>query len=221
MWATFFLMDIISHCPLCKSGNEKKEFLTNFSKRFIHCADCDLIFALKKDLPTIDEELQRYQKHQNSILNEGYVQFLNRIVQPATTFLNDKKQGLDYGCGPNPTLSLLINQLGLECENYDPIFFPEFPQKQYEFIFATECLEHFHYPNSDFEKISNLILPDGILAIMTEFWQSEEQFKSWYYTRDWTHVSLFHLNTFKWICKNWGYKILHTDQKRVIILQKL
>ncbi len=172
-------------------------------------------------LDVADEKL-RYDYHINNIEDTGYVNFLNRVIEPASKFLDESMIGLDYGCGPGPTLSQLIEQKEIKCDFYDPIYFPELDvSSKLDFIFATECLEHFYNPKQEIEKIIGLLKPNGILAIMTEFWKTKEEFPNWYYLKDDTHVSLFKENTFEYICKEFGFEVLYTDAKRVIVLRKL
>jgi len=81
-------------------------------------------------LPDPATEEARYKAHQNSPQDAGYVRFLNQAITPALPYLNGSMRGLDYGCGPTPTLSGLLNAHGLYCENYDPYFFTASPEKQ-------------------------------------------------------------------------------------------
>jgi SAM-dependent methyltransferase len=130
-------------------------------------------------------------------------------------------RGLDYGCGPQPTLSKILARFDLVCYDYDPLFDFEHPYREYDFIFATECFEHFHLPGKEFNKIDGLLKPSGHLGIMTERWESLDRFDYWYYKNDPTHVSFFHDKTFSYISKEFGYKIKSADRNRVMVLQKL
>jgi SAM-dependent methyltransferase len=171
-------------------------------------------------LPAPDEERERYAQHQNSIHNHGYVAFLNTAVNAALPFLRSEMSGLDFGCGPNPVLSELLKGLGFHCSNYDPFFFPEKPTAGYDFIFATECLEHFHYPEKDILNIASLLRNDGILTIMTSFWNEDIRLKDWHYLRDRTHVSIFHLQTVRYMEDAFNLEVLHTDKKRIVVFRK-
>jgi len=89
------------------------------------CGDFFLIFTGTTFYPSAIEEEQHYSKHENGIQHKGYVNFLNGAVQPALPFLSPGMHGLDYGCGPVPTLSPLLGEAGYTMDNYDPYFFPE------------------------------------------------------------------------------------------------
>jgi hypothetical protein len=82
-------------------------------------------------------------------------------------------------------------------------------------------VEHFRYPKVDFLKMDKLLKPKGYLSIMTDHWESLDQFANWYYKRDVTHVSFFHKNTFAFICAHLGYELKYGDGQRVVVMQKL
>jgi SAM-dependent methyltransferase len=171
-------------------------------------------------LPDTSTEEERYKAHQNGPQDEGYVRFLTQAIMPALPYLNGKMHGLDFGCGPTPTLSGLLFQNGLHCDNYDPYFFPRLPEYQFDFIFSTEVIEHFFHPDQEFQRISELLLPGGILTIMTEPWLSPEGFAEWHYAKDITHVSFYHANTLAFISKRYGFEILNNESPRVTVLRK-
>ena len=129
--------------------------------------------------------------------------------------------GLDYGCGPTPTLSGLLKTHELHCENYDPYFFPELPEGEFDFIFATEVIEHFFNPGQELLRIQGLLKPGGILTLMTELWDSVEKFSGWSYARDNTHVSFYHEKTMEYICTHYGFKKLSPGSTRVRVLKKM
>lgn len=169
---------------------------------------------------SLEEEKSRYELHNNSIDNQGYVNFLKQAIKPAIKYLAPKSYGLDYGCGPAPTLNLLIKEKGFDCRNYDPLFFPEFPYMSFDFIFATECFEHFFYPLKELKQINTILKNQGHLVVMTSFWNERTDFRQWHYTNDPTHVIFFHKKTFDFIAAEFRYQIVYFDNERVIILRK-
>ncbi len=177
------------------------------------------MFAEKQFLQSSESEEKRYRQHQNSITDKGYVQFLKQATDPAKKYISEEMTGLDYGCGPNPTLSKLLNEENFCCGIYDPIFYPEMPEGPFDFIFATECFEHFFDPAKELAQIKNLLKSNGILVIMTDFWSEKKQFPDWYYTSDFTHVTFYHAGTFSFIAKKFGFEMIYNDQKRVVILR--
>lgn len=207
-------------CPLCSDKRFKKGVSGADDRKYYYCSNCGLIFADPVHRLSLHEEKEEYKTHNNSPEDKGYVNFLNRAVEPAMKYLNSSMRGLDYGCGPGPTLSWILEQHGIPCENYDPFFAKIELDKEYDFIFCTECFEHFFQPKEDIKKIKKLLKPGGLLCVMTNLWTSFEAFSSWHYTRDNTHVSFYCERTFQFICELFGFDPLWQDYDRVMILQK-
>lgn len=167
-------------------------------------------------------ERKHYTFHHNSIEDENYVAFLNRVISPALKYLCEGMKGLDFGCGPNPVLSELLKQRNFDCDNYDCFFFPNLDRnKRYDFVFATECFEHFYNPKEELSLISGMLKKDGFLCVMTEYYPSKEGFGNWYYKNDPTHVCFYKHDTLSFIEKEFGYSEIYNDNKRVFILKKL
>lgn len=210
----------MNHCTLC-GGNALTPVLPGGDSRsYFHCQHCDLIFADRRFHLSRKEERDRYVLHRNDIGDKGYDNFLKKVITPCVSFLSREMVGLDYGCGPTPTLSRILTELGFVCHDYDPLFgfFPA--QSSYDFIFATECFEHFFQPGEEVKNIDRLLKPGGYLGIMTERWKTLEGFETWYYKRDRTHVSFYHANTFSWVTRQFGYEVRYRDEGRVVILRK-
>jgi len=211
-----------TNCPLCQSTSEKISPVDGrLQRRYLHCSFCQLIFTHPGDLPRIDEEQTRYEEHENTIEAPGYVKFLNQAIVPTLPLLSTDMTGLDYGSGPGPTLSQLLERQGIRCLDYDPIFGPELPEGPFDFIFSTETFEHFHQPAREMDIIDRLLQPGGILTIMTMFRPPLDEFPKWFYPGDYTHVTFFNQETFEFICQKWNYRHLWDDGKRVIILKKM
>ncbi len=207
-------------CTLC--GNKELSRIPAVTDRrmYYHCEQCSLIFVDPSFHLSPDVERLRYEQHNNGIEHPGYVAFLNRAIDPALKFLNRDMIGLDYGCGPAPTLSKLLARVQIHCKDYDPLFGFDHAHTIYDFIFATECFEHFFSPALEFLKIDNLLKPGGYLAIMTERWTDQNTFNTWYYKNDPTHVSFYHTRSFHYLCQQFRYQIEFDDKSRVIILRK-
>jgi hypothetical protein len=208
-------------CTLCESTNVKFLEVAGDKRKYYFCQSCYLVFVDPNFHLPLEQEKIRYEFHNNSDKDAGYVKFLDQVIYPTLPFLNSGMIGLDYGCGPNPTLSGLLAKLHLTCHNFDPLFGFSHPRQVYDFLFATETVEHFRIPKSDFLKMDKLLKPKGYLSIMTDHWESLDQFANWYYRRDVTHVSFFHKNTFAFICAHLGYELKYGDGQRVVVMQKL
>jgi SAM-dependent methyltransferase len=208
-------------CPLCGTKQTNELVQGPDERHYYLCGCCQLIVAAPGSFLSIPEEEAVYLQHENSIQNEGYVTFLKRAIQPALPWLQTGMHGLDYGCGPGPTLATLMQQAGMPCDNWDPIFFPELDStKTYDYIFATECFEHFYHPAQELDKLLSLLKKGGILTVMTQLRPEAALFKNWYYPRDPTHVSFYAPHTFTWICEAYALEKLYSDGKRVLVFRK-
>jgi SAM-dependent methyltransferase len=208
-------------CGLCDSEALELVAPEGDSRYYYHCRRCDLISTDQMFFPDETREKACYLNHRNDLSDSGYVNFLNRVIEPAVTFFGKDMIGLDYGCGPNPVLSGLLEQKEYKSDFYDPFFFPDgITKDSYDFIFSTECFEHFHHPKQEIEKISSLLLPGGYLCMMTERWNCLEDFMTWYYKNDPTHVCFFHTRSFDYLMNQYGMKCIYNDECRVMILKK-
>ncbi len=214
------ITSVKSTCRLCRSEDEPIFVKGPDARHYYFCAQCHMVHVREEDLPDQQTERNRYLTHQNGIQFEGYVNFLKRAIDPALEFIPKEWTGLDYGCGPAPTLSKLLKREGYTCEDYDPFFVVHALDKKFGFIFATEVFEHFFDPFKEIKRIESLLDEGGILAIMTERWQDTRQFADWCYARDNSHVCFYHTRTFAYICETFGFKTLYDDGQRVIILRK-
>lgn len=209
--------EIKRFCPLCLGASLDE--VPN-DKNYLFCPQCYLIHlqpVLRKDPKT---EKDRYLKHQNDITNVNYVSFLMQGFEALEPHISEKMKGLDFGCGPNTVLSQLLHQKGYSCDYYDPFFHPNIPGKDYDYILAVECFEHFYYPLKEIKTLNKLLKDAGSICIMTERWTGFKQFNDWYYKRDYTHVCFYHDNTFNFICKTYGFQLIDKDDKRIVVLQK-
>ena len=105
-------------------------------------------------------------------------------------------------------------------EQYDLYFHnnPELLKKQYDYITCTEVAEHFKEPFKEFELLKSLLLPNGKLYLMTDLFDENRDFGSWYYKNDHTHVFMYHRNALEWIREKLEFKKL-TIEKRLITLE--
>ena len=207
-------------CPLCGAPGPFAG-VPDMRKRTLRlCSRCRLVFAASADLPLPEAEKARYASHRNGPDDAGYVAFLRQAVAPALPFLKPEMRGLDYGCGHTPTLHLLLKEAGLRCENYDPFFFPDWPKEPFDFLFATEVVEHFHRPADEWPRMLSLLKPGGILTVMTAPWEVLDAFRTWGYASDETHVAFYHRQSLEWIFACFGLEELDRANPRVSLLEK-
>lgn len=207
-------------CPLCGAPGPFESVGDVRKRRHRVCVRCGLIFVEDSFLPSPDAERERYAKHQSGLGDSGYVAFLRQSIEPARPFLTPSMRGLDYGCGHTPTLHRLLEEAGLRCGNYDPYFFPDWPADPFDFLFATEVVEHFFRPAAEWPRMLSLLKPGGILTVMTAPWTDLESFRTWGYASDKTHVVFYHRRTLDWIFEAFGLEALDRTNPRVSVLRK-
>ncbi len=206
-------------CPLCETVSSET-MVTPDQRIYYQCAKCYLRFMDQKFFPDKTTEKNRYEEHNNNIENTGYVNFLYQIVRPALPLLQPDMKILDYGCGPAPVLSQILEKEGFSSDYYDPFFY-DFPlHPPYHCVFASECFEHFFNPKETISTITRLLHPNGYLCVMTNFWSEQTAFDNWHYRRDVTHVCFYHTHTFAYIARQYNFTIHLTDNDRIVILQK-
>lgn len=208
-------------CPLCRQSDRLEQIDGPIGRAYRMCHHCRLISVTPEHYPDTEDEKSRYLTHKNGITYPGYVKFLKRALDPTLPYLPPKAAGLDYGCGPYPTLSILAGRAGIACRDYDPLFFPELPPGPFDVIFATESVEHFFRPDDEFSTIAGILKRGGILTIMTETWTDPDRFATWYYSKDLTHVCFFHDESIRFLADTFGFEILESYQHRVYILRRI
>ena len=172
-------------------------------------------------LPSADEARQRYLHHVEDAGSDGHRKFLWKAIQPSMTFLYNKIECLDFGCGPVPVLASLLSEIGISCDSYDPNFDFQIPEnKKYDHVFCLETAEHFIHPWADWQKIFQLLKPGGTCTLMTERYRDKTFFSDWYYKRDKTHVGFYHERTIQFLAARLRFEILFDDGQRVTVFRR-
>ncbi|MCP8897999.1 class I SAM-dependent methyltransferase [Gilvimarinus xylanilyticus] len=207
-------------CPLCQSRHT--EFYYQDSKRdYYQCLSCQLVFVPPGFYLSAAQEKAEYDLHENSGEDAGYRRFLSRALSPLLPRLAPGCRGLDFGCGPEPVLQKMLQERGVSVSVYDVFYAPD-PESlnaRYDFITATEVVEHLHYPQRDLNQLWSCLMPGGWLVIMTKRVLDKNAFTRWHYKNDPTHVCFFSQNTFHWLAQQWGAELILAD-KDVVLLQK-
>lgn len=208
-------------CILC-GKTEVLPFFKDNDRDYLQCSLCKLIFVPLNQRLSHDEEVKRYNLHQNSPKDKGYRDFLNRIFKPMNSLIPPNSYGLDFGSGPGPTLNLMFTDNGHKMEIYDPFYAKDHSvfDKKYDFITATEVVEHLFNPKKELDLLWSCLKPKGILGIMTKLAPDKEMFASWHYKRDLTHVCFFSRPTFTWLANKWQSKVDFIDKDVVIFHKK-
>ncbi len=208
-------------CPLCSSKNHVP-FFADKKRNYLRCSCCHLVFVPKRYWLSIEDERATYDLHENDAKDQGYRQFLSRLSLPLLEKLESNQKGLDFGCGPGPTLSALLEEQGQQMDLYDPFYYndPSVFDKKYDFICATEVVEHLHDPNNNFEALFRMLKPGGLLGIMTKLVIDEDAFSQWHYIRDMTHVCFYSRDTFEYLAQRFNAELDFVTND-VIFLDKI
>lgn len=190
-------------CRLCGARNNI-ELITSHHQ----CLNCAYVFKALHLMPKKADEHARYRSHENNPNDPEYINFLRTLTDPLIPFLKSGMKGLDYGCGDGSPVTSLLSPVGVEVDEYDPLFRPNSSvlKNRYDVIVASEVVEHLHAPARDFKRLHERLNPFGLLAIRTNF-VPVECYGDWWYHRDPTHVGFYSNPVFKWIASTWNMTI--------------
>lgn len=208
-------------CTVCGSY-QVLHFATVDARQYWRCRICSLTFLDPSQWVPKNEEKACYDRHENSPHDPAYRAFLSQLIQPLVPKLTPGTIGLDYGCGPGPTLSVMLQEQGFKMVIYDPYFADDNKVllRQYAFITCTEVAEHFYHPYREFSRLDGLLLPEGWLGVMTSFLEKDTVFRDWYYRRDPTHVVFYKRQTLVWIARHFGWRVEFPGQN-IALFQKI
>ncbi len=192
-----------------------------------------------------EEEVKRYDLHENHIRSPGYEGFLNQVILPVIArarlqwnkhldnpdnpdgdlvYQGPALRALDYGSGPYPMLSQIMAERGIPMELYDPFYAPRSfssrEEEHYHIITCCEVAEHFHDPAREFSFLTRLLTPGGLLAIMTGIRYPHITLAGWHYLRDETHTSIYSPATMTWIARKHGLTLTFAG-KNVCLFEKM
>ncbi len=206
-----------SACPLCSSGMVR-DHCRDQRRSFFRCDDCGLVFVPSSQFLSPEDERKRYDLHRNSPDDEGYRLFLHRMFLHLQVGLSPASSGLDFGSGTGQVLAQMFREAGHSMATYDPFYEPDRAvlRQQYDFITATEVVEHLRDPKRDLELLWACLRPGGYLGIMTRPAVDMAAFPMWHYKNDLTHVCFFSSQTFRWLADTWGSGVAYPESDIVL-----
>ncbi len=207
-------------CTLCNSKSLSSIRADGKAHAYYHCANCDLRFLNPEFHLSNADEKKRYLTHNNDVEDLGYQKFVTPLLEEIKKLKPAPSSGLDFGAGTGPVLSKLLKESGYDVALYDPYFWPDKSvlNRSYDFVCACEVIEHFYEPKKEFELLKMLLKDRGALGIMTHIFSPAQDFDTWYYRRDPTHVSFYSRRTFEWIGKAYEFKSVNFVGERVALL---
>ncbi|GAL29258.1 putative methyltransferase [Vibrio variabilis] len=208
-------------CPLC-SGQSVHHYHSDKKRDYLQCSRCELVFVPRAQRLDAVSEKAHYDLHNNDPQDKGYRRFLSRLADPILQRIAPGSKGLDFGCGPGPTLSLMLTEQGHDMALYDLYYYPDKSvlDNSYDVVTATEVIEHLYEPNQVWQQWLSLIKPGGWLGLMTKLVIDVDAFAKWHYKNDQTHVVFFSRATFLYLAERDGLDIEFIGND-VILLRKL
>ncbi len=206
------------NCPFCENTAIKEYSL---SKKYYHCEanrnnGCGGFFVHKSFFDSTEEQKKRYLQHKNELNiqseKNGYRKYLEKFVSTVLTYVDDQDKNIhtlfDYGSGPSPSLVMLLEEYNqtsffsndVSIKHWDPFFYPDgdFFTNGADIVFCLEVIEHFEKPLEGFNGLAKSCAKDGLIAIQTQLAPNTfEEFKTWWYKEDSTHVSFYSLKAIK------------------------
>jgi SAM-dependent methyltransferase len=196
-------------CPLC-GARAVRPYHRADQREYVDCARCRLIFVPPRYWPTRDEERARYDQHRNAPADAGYRAFLSRPFRAVLDRVPPPATGLDFGSGPGPTLSTMLEEAGYAVSLFDVYYAPERAvlDRSYDFITCTEVIEHLHEPTRDLRRLVERLVPGGWLIVQTQLLPAKDLFTTtWRYRRDPTHVAFYSVEAFRWLADLLGCRM--------------
>lgn len=168
--------------------------------------------------PDFDYEKARYDHHDPDVFNPGYRRFVSPVVNEVVSRLNKESNGLDFGSGNGPVVSVMLQELGYHIVQYDPFYAPDKSvlEYRYDYVVCCEVMEHFHRPKEEFERLLQLLNPEGVLVCMTHIYRPDIDFASWYYKNDKTHVFFYTPESIEYISKAFGFRRVEIKERVIV-----
>ncbi|CAA6825896.1 MAG: Putative methyltransferase associated with DUF414 [uncultured Sulfurovum sp.] len=210
-------------CKICDAStrsieDSKKELA------YYRCLSCGFVSLDDQYIINKVDEKSKYDQHNNSLQNEGYVKmfedFIELSIEP---YRKNIQSVLEFGSGPEPVLSKLLERRGFEVDIYDLYYAPKkvYEDKKYDLISATEVFEHLQKPLEVLALLVKHLNENSYIVLMTKFPpKDDKEFLAWWYRRDPTHISFFTPTSFNVMAEKVGLKVLKTINKNIVIFQK-
>ena len=203
-----------TNCPLCQS-KKLSLFHKDQHREYFQCSICSYVFVPSKYHLSESEEKLRYDTHNNDSQDSRYREFLSQLTLPLQEIISDGSVGLDFGSGPGPTLSLMLEEEGYQVDLYDKYYAKDESvfDKEFDFITLTEVIEHLSDPIFELKRLTSMLKPGGCIAIMTQTMTKEIDFSKWYYKNDPSHIGFYNQESLIFLANYLGLGVnFHSDR---------
>lgn len=207
------------NCSLCDAAG-CVPLLNDGRRSFFFCKSCELLFVPADDHISLDDEIKRYDLHDNGFSDNGYVRFLEEIVKVVEDLDPAGLRILDFGCGRNAVLSGLLQRKGFACDFYDPLYAlgTRCLSEKYDIVVLCEVVEHLRNLKDEARIINNLLRQNGKVIVRTNPYPSREEFRTWWYKEDLTHINFFSRKSVDVFAMKIGCDRVDQQQKDIFIL---
>ena len=115
----------------------------------------------------------------------------------------------------------MLEEEGHQVDLYDKYYVKDQSvfNKEFDFITLTEVIEHLSDPLFELERLTSILKPGGIIAIMTQTLSQGIDFEAWYYKNDPSHIGFYNQKSLQILADHLGLKISHYSE-RVIFFKK-
>jgi SAM-dependent methyltransferase len=204
-------------CPLC--GSSSNSFYTRGQREFLQCSLCLSVFTHPKDYLSPEAEKAHYLCHNNDPEDLRYQNFVSPVTNAILADFLPEHTGLDFGSGTGSPILKILRDNQYDIKEFDLFFHNDLQalQQKYDYIACSETAEHFKKPYTEFAQLHSLLNPGGKLYIMTDRFDPNRDFGTWFYKTDPTHVFLYHYNAFEYIRQEFGFKELIVQGRLVVL----
>lgn len=115
-----------------------------------------------------------------------------------------------------------MEEAGHRVSLYDPFYFdhPNLLEQAYDFITATEVVEHLQHPARVFASLFEQLDPGGWLGVMTKQVIDQQAFATWHYIRDLTHICFYSRPTFEYIAQKFKADLFFEGNDVILFKKK-
>lgn len=204
-------------CTLCSADTEPFYYYEKEDRHYHRCTQCRAVLMDTKDYPTPQQEIDRYESHDNNVEDPRYQNFVSPLVDKIKERYAPDSAGLDFGSGTGPVITKMLTDAGYTISTFDPFFdnHPELLELTYDYIVSCEVIEHFHHPHKEFTKLRAMLKPGGSLFLKTDIYTDDIDFHAWYYKSDETHVIFYHPDTLEWMKEAFSFNSLDIDGRHI------
>lgn len=185
-------------CTLCGSP-----LINKLEEQYYDCVTCKAIVKDEAFFLSPKEERARYETHNNDVDDVRYQNFTMPITNHVLEHFLPHHKGLDFGSGTGPVISSMLGKQGYSIVQYDPFFAPDksLLNNHYDYIVSCEVFEHFYNPKTEIDQLVSILNTNGMLLIMTDVYNDQIDFSTWYYRNDPTHVFIYRRETIEYIAR--------------------